>query len=278
MPLVIDRYEDHLHITEYDRPHDRDLARHGAWLELMKTTASETLEIPLTHTHLKKRRRSNSFQQYEKIASSGKLITVHEGGMKFAVNLVDYVDTGLFLDHRTTRKMVQAESSGKDFLNLFAYTGSFSVYALKGGATRATTVDLSKNYLDWAKQNFQLNGIDPLQHQFVAQDSIDFLETAAEDKRKRFDLAIVDPPTFSNSKQTELDWDVQERHCELLEKVHGVMRLGGVVYFSTNFRRFKFDDQYLGDLFEIREISKQTVPEDFRNRRIHRCWRLVVKW
>ncbi|MCP4095345.1 MAG: bifunctional 23S rRNA (guanine(2069)-N(7))-methyltransferase RlmK/23S rRNA (guanine(2445)-N(2))-methyltransferase RlmL [Planctomycetaceae bacterium] len=278
IPLVIDRYEDHLHITEYDRPHDRDLARHGAWLELMKTTASETLEIPLTHTHLKKRRRSNSFQQYEKIASSGKLITVHEGGMKFAVNLVDYVDTGLFLDHRTTRKMVQAESSGKDFLNLFAYTGSFSVYAVKGGATRATTVDLSKNYLDWAKQNFQLNGIDPLQHQFVAQDSIDFLETAAEDKRKRFDLAIVDPPTFSNSKQTELDWDVQERHCELLEKVHGVMRLGGVVYFSTNFRRFKFDDQYLGDLFEIREISKQTVPEDFRNRRIHRCWRLVVKW
>ena len=278
IPLVIDRYEDHLHITEYDRPHDRDLARHGAWLELMKTTASETLEIPINQTHLKKRRRSNSFQQYEKIDSSGKLVTVQEGGLKFAVNLVDYVDTGLFLDHRTTRKMVQAEASGKDFLNLFAYTGSFSVYALKGGATRATTVDLSKNYLDWAKRNFQLNGIDPLQHHFIANDSIDFLDTAAEDKRKRFDLAIVDPPTFSNSKQTELDWDVQARHCELLEKVHAVMRLGGVVYFSTNFRRFKFDDQFLGDLFEIREISKQTVPEDFRNRRIHRCWRLVVKW
>lgn len=278
IPLVIDRYEDHLHITEYDRPHERDLARHGAWLELMKATAAETLEIPLSQTHLKKRRRSNTFQQYEKIDSSGKLITVHEGGLKFAVNLIDYVDTGLFLDHRATRKMVQAESSGKDFLNLFAYTGSFSVYAVKGGATRATTVDLSKNYLDWAKRNFQLNGIDPLQHQFVADDSIDFLDTAAEDKRKRFDLAIVDPPTFSNSKQTELDWDVQERHCELLEKVHAVMRLGGVVYFSTNFRRFKFDENYLGDLFEIREITKQTIPEDFRNRRIHRCWRLVVKW
>ncbi|MDA7906334.1 bifunctional 23S rRNA (guanine(2069)-N(7))-methyltransferase RlmK/23S rRNA (guanine(2445)-N(2))-methyltransferase RlmL [Mariniblastus sp.] len=278
IPLVIDRYEDHLHITEYDRPHERDLARHGAWLELMKTTAAETLEIPIAHTHLKKRRRSNTFQQYEKIDTSGKLVTVHEGGLKFAVNLVDYVDTGLFLDHRTTRRMVQAEAAGKDFLNLFAYTGSFSVYAVKGGATRATTVDLSKNYLDWAKRNFQLNGIDPLQHQFVAEDTIDFLETAAEDKRKRFDLAIVDPPTFSNSKQTELDWDVQERHCELLEKVHAVMRLGGVVYFSTNFRRFKFDEKYLGDLFEFHEISKQTVPEDFRNRRIHRCWRLVVKW
>lgn len=278
IPLVIDRYEDHLHITEYDRPHERDLARHGAWLELMKTTASETLDIPIAHTHLKKRRRSNAFQQYEKIDTSGKLVTVHEGGLKFSVNLVDYVDTGLFLDHRTTRQMVRAESDGKDFLNLFAYTGSFSVYAVKGGATRATTVDLSKNYLDWAKRNFKLNGIDPFQHQFVAEDTIDFLEAAAEDKRKRFDLAIVDPPTFSNSKQTEQDWDVQERHCELLEKVHAVMRLGAIVYFSTNFRRFKFDDQQLGNLFEIREISKQTVPEDFRNRRIHRCWRLVVKW
>ena len=278
IPLVIDRYEDHLHITEYDRPHERDLARHSAWLELMKVTASQTLEIPIAQTHLKKRRRSTTSQQYEKIDSSGKLITVHEGGLKFAVNLIDYVDTGLFLDHRTTRQMVEAESAGKDFLNLFAYTGSFSVYAVKGGATRATTVDLSKNYLDWAKQNFKLNGIDPLKHQFVTEDSINFLETAAEDKRKRFDLAIVDPPTFSNSKQTELDWDVQDRHCELLEKVHAVMRLGGVVYFSTNFRRFKFDDDFLSGLFEIREISKQTVPEDFRNRRIHRCWRLVVKW
>lgn len=124
IPLVIDRYEDHLHITEYDRPHERDLARHAAWLELMKTTASETLDIPIAHTHLKKRRRSNAFQQYEKIDNSGKLVTVHEGGLKFSVNLNDYVDTGLFIDHRTTRQMVQAESDGKDFLNLFAYTGS----------------------------------------------------------------------------------------------------------------------------------------------------------
>lgn len=278
IPLVVDRYEDNLHIAEYDRPHERDLARHAAWLELMKKTAAKALDVPIVQTHLKKRRRNNDSRQYEKIDSAGRLITVNEGGLKFLVNLTDYVDTGLFLDHRITRQMVRDEVKGKDVLNLFAYTGSFSVYAAAGEASSTTTVDLSKNYLDWAKRNLEVNGQFSPNNLFVAADSIDFLETAAEDNRKRFDLAIVDPPTYSNSKQTELDWDVQSRHVELLEKVHEVMRMAGVVYFSTNFRRFKFDEDALKKLFEIREISKQTVPEDFRNRRIHRCWRMVVQW
>ena len=278
IPLVVDRYEDSLHITEYDRPHERDLARHAAWLELMKKTAADALDISVLRTHLKKRRRNNDTRQYEKIDSTGKLITVNEGGLKFLVNLTDYVDTGLFLDHRITRQMVRDESQGKDFLNLFAYTGSFSVYAAAGGASSTTTVDLSKNYLDWARRNFEVNGLYSPNNLFVADDSIEFLESAAEDKRKRFDLAVADPPTYSNSKRTEIDWDVQSRHVELLENLHEVMRLGGVVYFSTNFRRFKFDEDALNSLFDFHEISKQTVPEDFRNRRIHRCWRMVVKW
>ncbi len=278
IPLVVDRYEDHLHITEYERPHERDLARHAAWLELMKTTASDALGIPYSQTHLKKRRRNDDSRQYEKIDNTGKLITVHEGGLKFLVNLSDYVDTGLFLDHRITREMVRNESQGTDFLNLFAYTGSFSVYAAAGGAASTTTVDLSKNYLDWAKRNFEINSLAAPQNLFVANDSIGFLEAAAEDKRRRFDLAVVDPPTYSNSKRTATDWDIQLRHVELLEKVHAVMRLGGVVYFSTNFRRFKFGEDNLKSLFEFREIGKQTIPEDFRNRRIHRCWRMTVKW
>jgi len=278
IPLVVDRYEDHLHITEYERPHERDLARHAAWLELKRKTAAETLDVPLVNTHLKKRRRDSDSRQYEKIDSMGRRVTVGEGGLKFLINLTDYVDTGLFLDHRVTRSMVRDEAKGKDFLNLFAYTGSFSVYAAAGGASSTTTVDLSKNYLQWAKDNLEVNGLTSVMNRFLAEDTLEFLDTAGDDKRQRFDLAIVDPPTFSNSKKTEEDWEVQSRHVELLSKVHAVMRMKGVVYFSTNFRRFKLDEEELNDLFEIREISKQTVPEDFRNRRIHRCWRLVVKW
>ena len=278
IPLVVDRYEDHLHITEYDRPHERDLARHAAWLELMKKTAASTLNVPINQTHLKRRLRNQDSRQYEKINSAGKMTTVQEGGLKFLVNLTDYVDTGLFLDHRVTRGLVRDEAKGKDFLNLFGYTGSFSVYAASGKASSTTTVDLSKNYLHWAKRNFEINGLYSPNNHFVASDSIEFLEAAVQDKRKRFDLAVVDPPTFSNSKRTNVDWEVQARHAELLEGVHQVMRLGGVVYFSTNFRRFKLDEAALNPLFDHHEISKQTVPEDFRNRRIHRCWRMVVKW
>ncbi len=276
IPLVVDRYEDYLHITEYERPHERDLARHAAWLELMKKTAAATLDLPISHVFLKRRRRDNDTRQYEKIDSMGKLIPVHENGLTFLVNLSDYVDTGLFLDHRLTRQMVFDEATDKDFLNLFAYTGSFSVYAAAAGARSTTTVDLSRNYLDWASENFKANELSGPAHRFIASDSIGFLESAARDPRQRFDLAVVDPPTFSNSKRTESDWDVQSRHVELLSGVRSVMRPDGIVYFSTNFRRFKFHEHELPG-FDCREISKQTVPEDFRNRRIHRCWRMVCK-
>lgn len=276
IPLVVDRYGEYLHITEYERPHDRDLARHGAWLELMTKTAATTLELPIHHAYLKRRRKDSDTRQYEKVDALGRLIPVTEGGLTFLINLSDYVDTGLFLDHRTTREMVRSEAKGNDFLNLFAYTGSFSVYAADGGAASTTTVDLSKNYLEWARKNLSENGLEGPQHRFIADDSIEYLKKAATDPRQRFDLAMVDPPTFSNSKRTEQDWDVQTRHVELLNLVRDVMRPEGCVYFSTNFRRFKFHEDQL-TAFECREISKQTVPEDFRNRRIHRCWRLVCR-
>jgi len=276
IPLVVDRYEDFLHITEYERPHDRDLARHAAWLELMSKTAAETLGVPVTNVYLKRRKKDRDTRQYEKVSRAGKKVTVNEGGLKFQINLTDYVDTGLFLDHRKTRTMVRDEAEDKDFLNLFAYTGSFSVYAASAHASSTTTVDLSKNYLDWAKENMELNGLMDPKHQFIAADILEYLASIAENPMRMYDLAVVDPPTFSNSKKTEQDWDVQLRYVELLNLVHQVMRTGGVVYFSTNFRRFKFDESAVPN-FECREISRQTVPEDFRNKRIHRCWRLVVK-
>ena len=276
IPLVVDRYQDAVHITEYERPHERSLSRHSAWLQLMKTTAAKTLGVPIQNVFLKKRQKRRQGDQYEKIADHKKMRTVSEGELKFLINLSDYVDTGLFLDHRTTRSMVREQAEGKSFLNLFAYTGSFTVYAADGGATDTTTVDLSKNYLSWARENLKLNGLDGPQHRFIPGDSIDFLRKSVSDPRQRFDLVVVDPPTFSNSKRTEEDWDVQEHHVELLDLVSQVLKQGAVVYFSTNFRKFK---PRLAELpqFDSIEISSKTVPEDFRNRKIHRCWKLTLR-
>lgn len=273
IPLVVDRYGDSLHITRYDRPHDRDLARDAAWLELMQKTAAATLEIPIHKVFVKHRHQER--QQHSKVDSRKRMNEVQEGDLKFLVNLSDYIDTGLFLDHRNLRRMVREQAAGKDFLNLFAYTGSFTVNAASGNAQSTTTVDLSKNYLDWAQENLKLNGLDGPQHQFIAQDTIQFLKLIASDPQRRYDLAVVDPPTFSNSKRTESDWDVQRQHVELLNLTQQVMRPGGVVFFSTNYRRFKLEASQLRGL-DYREISKQTVPEDFRNKRIHRCWQMKV--
>ncbi len=273
IPLVVDRYENHLHISEYERPHERGLARHVAWLELMKQTAATTLEIPLEQVFLKQRTRNRDRSQYEKLGNAGNLFSVNESGLEFLVNLTDYMDTGLFLDHRNTRQMVHDEARDTHFLNLFAYTGSFSVYAAAAGALATTTVDLSKNYLQWAEKNMAINELTGPQHRFIAADAMEFLQSAGRNPRQRFDLAVVDPPTYSNSKRTEVDWDVQQNHVELLNALRVVMRTGGIVYFSTNFRRFKLAANEIPG-FEFLEISKQTVPEDFRNRRIHRCWRM----
>ena len=272
IPLVVDRYGDSLHIAQYERPSDRDLARDAAWLDLMKKTAASALDIPIKRVHSKRRLKD---QQYQRMDTQGKLMEVTECGLKFLVNLVDYVDTGLFLDHRSLRNKVRELSEGKDFLNLFAYTGSFSVYAAAGGAKSTTTVDLSSNYLEWAERNMQVNGFgDSAKHQFFPADTMSFLNEIARSPQQRFDLAVVDPPTFSNSKRTGVDdWDVQQDHVELLRRVRLVMRDGGTVFFSTNFRRFKLDEAAI-EGFSIREITTQTIPEDFRNKRIHRCWQM----
>ena len=271
IPLVVDRYEDHLHITEYERPHERDLGRHAAWLDLMRTTAADALEIDPDHSHLKSR--NHDSRQYEKVDNQQRRIEVQEAGLTFLVNLTDYVDTGLFLDHRITRLMVHGEAKGTRFLNLFAYTGSFTVFAADADADSTVTVDLSKNYLQWAEDNLKVNKLAGPEHKFVAMDCMEYLKRCVS-KRKKFDLIVVDPPTYSNSKSTDEDWDVQQRHVEMLNMIAQMLTTDGVVYFSTNFRRFKFREDELVGFGEIREISKQTVPEDFRNKRIHRCWRM----
>lgn len=272
IPLVVDRYENHLHITEYERPHERDPAQHANWLDLMAETAGIALEIPKQNVHLKTRQRQRGKTQHGKLDTTKERFSVAEGGLKFLVNLVDYIDTGLFLDHRTTRQMVRDEADGKHFLNLFAYTGSFTVYAAAGGAKSTTTVDLSQTYLDWARDNMGMNRFTGDQHRYIATDVSQWI--AEHPPGEKYDLVMLDPPTYSNSKRTDEDWNVQTDAVPLLQKLLPLVRKGGVIYFSNNFRRFKFDESAL-EVTEIHEISKQTVPEDFRNRRIHRCWRIV---
>ena len=273
IPLVVDRYEDHLHMTEYERPHDRDIAQHADWLDLMVRTAGEALEIDRRHIFLKRRERQRGARQHERLADEHYELTVQEGGLRFIVNLSDYVDTGLFLDHRITRSMVRELAHGASVLNLFAYTGAFSVYAASGGAAHTTTVDWSRAYLEWANRNMELNGFAGRKHRFIREDARQFLRQLKPGED--YDLAIVDPPTFSNSKRTDEDWDIQRDHAELLSSLMHRMKPGGVIFFSTNFRQFKFDDAAV-PASQIFEISRQTVPADFRNRRIHRCWKISV--
>jgi 23S rRNA (guanine2069-N7)-methyltransferase / 23S rRNA (guanine2445-N2)-methyltransferase len=272
VPLVVDCYNDALHIAEFARPHERSPAQHADWLDLMVRTASEVLEVPRNRVFLKHRDRQRGDDQYQRVADERARFIVEEGRLKFVVNLSDYVDTGLFLDHRLTRQMVRAGAGKKRFLNLFAYTGSFSVYAAAGGAASTTTVDHSATYVEWARENLQLNGFHGPQHRLMQSDIWEFLDNLSPSDQ--WDLAVVDPPTFSNRKGTEEPWDVQRDHGVLLKRLAPHIAAGGTVFFSTNFRRFKLDESSLA-AYSIRDITRQTIPEDFRNERIHRCWRLV---
>ncbi len=272
VPLAVDTYEGRLHIAEYERPHDRTPAEHADWLDLMAAAAAEVMDTPPEEVFLKRRQRQRGASQYERVGEQGRTFVVHEGGLAFRVNLSDYLDTGLFLDHRLTREMVREQSDGKEVLNLFCYTGAFTVYAAAGGAASTTSVDLSNTYLDWAAENLSLNGLTDPKHRLIRADVMQYLRELPPGEA--WDLAIVDPPTFSNSKMTEDVFDIQRDHVELLNRVLERLRPGGRVYFSTNFRKFKLDEPPL--LGEAREISAQTVPPEYRNRKVHRCWTIAA--
>jgi len=276
IPLVIDWYAGWLHAAEYDRPHERTEIEHEVWLDRMVEAAATELGVPPERTFLKVRRRQRDGGQYEKVDARRALVTVQEGDLAFEVNLSDYLDTGLFLDHRTTRSLVRAEAAGKRFLNLFCYTGSFSVAAAAGGAATTTSVDLSNTYLDWTRTNLARNAFkDAGRHRIVRDEARAFLEHRARRGEAPFDLVVCDPPTFSRSAKSEMPWDVDRDHAALLELVARNLAPGGVVYFSTNFRRFRLAEERLAATYTIREITRRTIPEDFRNDRIHRAWRLV---
>ena len=278
IPLVIDWYAGWLHAAEYERPHERTDIEHDVWLDKMIEAAASELGVPPMQTFLKVRRRQRDGGQYEKVDQRQAVLAVKEGDLSFEVNLSDYLDTGLFLDHRQTRAMVRGEAEGKRMLNLFCYTGSFSVYAAAGGAKETVSVDLSNTYLEWTRTNLAKNGFkDAGRHRIVRDEARAFLEHRALRGEPPFDLVVVDPPTYSRSAKSETPWDVERDHAELLELVAKNLVTGGIVYFSTNFRRFHLAEERLSALYTLREITNRTIPEDFRNERIHRAWWLVKR-
>ncbi|MBA4707462.1 class I SAM-dependent methyltransferase [Aquitalea aquatica] len=274
-PLAVDLYGERVHLQEYDTGWAMEEDVYQQWIAaIIAAIAEVTGRAPQAIT-LKSRRRQKGVSQYEKVGKLGDDFTVEEFGQRFIVNLDAYLDTGLFLDHRNTRKRVREEAAGKRFLNLFAYTGSFTVYAGAGGAVSSETVDMSNTYQDWSRRNFELNGLDLARHQLVRADVFQYLEQAV-DEGKQFDLIVMDPPTFSNSKKMQDILDVQRDHVWLIDYAMALLAPGGTLYFSNNLRSFVLDERLAED-YHIRDISAQSVPEDFRNRKIHQCYQLKKK-
>jgi 23S rRNA (guanine2445-N2)-methyltransferase / 23S rRNA (guanine2069-N7)-methyltransferase len=229
------------------------------------------LEIAAERMRVRERRQQKEGAQYEKVGEEREFEIVREAPYRFAVNFSDYLDTGLFLDHRLTRRHIGELARGKRFLNLFAYTGTATVYAAGGGAASSTTVDMSRTYIEWAKRNLALNDLAKPEHGFVQADCLTWLAEQAE-KPRRWDLMFIDPPTHSRSKRMEEDFDVQRDHVALLKLAARLLAPEGVIVFSNNYTRFKLDAQALGE-FEIQDISRPTIPFDFqRNQRIHTCF------
>ena len=276
VPIVVDLYENNVHMAEYASPHKELPGSPKEYREAMADAARRALGVPADRVTYKQRRKTARGEQYERIASEHRTAVAHEGGLRFLVNFSDYVDTGLFLDHRQTRAMMRelvaeiAASGPVRVLNLFSYTGAFTVYVADGGAFQTVSVDMSNTYTDWARENLALNGMDHERNVLVTEDVFRFME---QPDAREYDVVILDPPTFSNSKKMDRILDVQRDHAELINAAGAFLRRGGFLLFSTNRRKFTLNQKALPG-FSASDITGQTIPPDFRDRRIHHCWLL----
>lgn len=260
-------------VQEYAPPKTVAPAKAARRLADVMGVLPTTLNIPAHHIFLKVRERKRSGSQYESLANEGRYFCVEENRCKFWVNFKDYLDTGLFLDHRLTRARIAELSKGKRVLNLFAYTGTASVMAAHAGATQVTTVDMSNTYLDWAEHNFELNGISVNKHEFVRADCLEWLRT----NQQRFDIIFLDPPTFSRSKRMEQTFDVQRDHAIVITQCMNMLNPSGTLLFSTNFQRFKLAME-LTEHYAVINTSERTLPKDFAgNPRIHQTFELRLR-
>jgi len=274
---AIDIYADKVHVQEFQAPSTIEINKAKQRFDLLIDVIPEVLGLNKQDIIVKTRRQQKGLSQYEKQSEDRNVFTVEEGGFKFYINLTDYLDTGLFLDHRLTRQYVydkvKAEKNHVEFLNLFSYTSSVSVYAASAGA-RTTSVDMSNTYINWSIRNFKLNNLTVNDHDFIKADCIKWLSSDAN-KDNRYQLIFIDPPTFSNSKSMEDMFDVQRDHVFLIESASKLLTEGGSIIFSNNFRKFKLD-KALYEKYDIENITASTIPEDFkRNPKIHHCF--VIK-
>lgn len=277
-PLCIEFYGEKLYVAEYKRQHGMTDEQHDDWMENSITVITEVLQVSKENIFLKLRQRKpGRLGQYQKYDAVQHEFVVEENGLKFWINLSDYLDTGLFLDHRLTRQMVREQCAGKKVLNLFAYTGSFSVYAAAGNAAEVVTVDMSKTYLNWAEKNFALNADLPAiaaeknNYTFVQADVLQYLKTIPA---ASFDLIIMDPPTFSNSKRMEDFLEIQRDHVTLINDCMAALKPGGQLYFSTNFRKFILDTANI-KASTVKDITRATTPFDFEGKLFRYCYYLV---
>lgn len=266
-PLVIDYYAGRFCVS-YRAKGGEDSEPTPFFEQEVKRLLSRIFGIKETAIYFRTRIKQKQTRQYEKKEASGEFFIVYEYGVKFYINLKDYLDTGLFLDHRETRQLVAKQAKGKRILNLFAYTASFSVHAAKQGAVHTKSVDLSNTYCQWAQDNFMLNDLLSPSNEIIREDCLKFLKDEV-DKRAQYDLIVIDPPTISRSKRMDDFFDIQEHYTYLIQKALQILSPGGTLYFSTNSRNFIFDSKQFSS---AREVSEQTIPFDFKDKKIHRCW------
>ena len=279
-----------VHLYLYERPYKKSDSDEQIWLDYMKKAAASVLEIPENHVIQKIRKKQKGENQYEKIDSKLTIESyIQEYGQLFKINLSDYLDTGLFFDHRPLRSLVRETCAGKSVLNLFCYTGAFSVYAAEGKAKRIESVDLSNTYLEWARFNFALNDFDPDDKKFffTRADVTGFLnqklaEVPNSEGSNRYDIIILDPPTFSNSKAMRNILDINRDWSELVKKCVNLLSTNGILYFSTNSQRLKFDENLIpkttdsGNVVSVFNMTEKSLPEDFKNTKVHRLWKIQI--
>ena len=272
--LAIDLYQGAArwaHVQEYAAPKTIDPDKASERLQEAMSAIPGVLGIPVDQIFLKVRQRQKGNAQYERHDTRGEFHAVEEDGLKLLVNFSDYLDTGLFLDHRLTRRLLREHAKDKRFLNLFGYTGAATVHAA-AGARATTTVDMSRTYLDWARRNLALNGFEGPQHELIQADVLVWLE---EETERRYELIFLDPPTFSTSKRMQDTLDIQRDHLALIRAAARLLSPGGILIFSTNFRRFRLDREGLAE-FSVEDLSRATLPKDFeRDPRIHQCFKLT---
>lgn len=269
-PFIVDVYKDHAVIFEKrDSEIDAEKFDH---FNFIISAVKNVINLPEEKIVIKSRMKQKGTTQYEKLEDRNEFFPVKEYQAEFLVNLYDYLDTGLFMDHRPMRQVIFKEAKGKKFLNLFSYTGAVSVMAALGGATHVTSVDLSSTYQDWARKNFEHNKISLKEHNFIIQSALDYLEKAVN----KFDLIFLDPPTFSNSKKMEDDFEVEKDQVFLVKNCLRLLNPGGTLYFSNNKRKFKLDPAVL-ELANVEDITSKTIPMDFRDQKIHHCFKITKK-